>query len=124
MKRRDQIFGKLERGDIAYGVSSQGQGMMMLVHDRNETTLFTRHVPSQTKAEFGRNWQSNDINGIGTITLTSAAPLPAETYNIVLGLDRKIRLMHSLEHIRLTEDEKHLLREIEAFYKARPLPTD
>jgi hypothetical protein len=124
MKWRDQILSKLERGDIAFGVSSEGQGMMLLVYDISETTIFARHVPSQTKAEFARNGQSKPIEGVGTITIKSAAPLPVETYNVVLGLDRKIRLMHSIEHIRLTEDEKRVLREVEEFYNARPLPED
>jgi hypothetical protein len=67
---------------------------------------------------------SKPIDGVGTITIKSAAPLPVETYNVVLGLDRKIRLMHSIEHIRLTEDEKRVLREVEEFYEARPFPKD
>ena len=124
MKWRDEILGKLERGDIAFGVSSEGQGMMLLVYGRNEETILTRHVPSQTKAEFDRYGRSRAIEGVGTITITSAAPLPAETYNIVLGLDRKMRLMHSIEQIRITDDEKRVLRDIEEFYKARPLPED
>ncbi len=124
MKWRDQILDSLERGDIAFGVSSAGQGMMMLVYDRTETTIFARHVPSQTKAEFDRAGQSRPIEGIGTITIKSAAPLPPDTYSIVLGLDRKMRLMHSIKHIRLTEDEKRVLREVESFYGERPLPED
>lgn len=124
MKWRDQILGKLERGDIAFGVSSSGQGMMMLVYDRSDTTIFARHVPSQTKAEFSRDGKSATIEGIGTIAIASAAPLPPETYSVVLGLDRKIRLMHSIEHIRLTDDEKRVLREVEDFYRARLLPED
>lgn len=124
MKWRDQILGKLERGDIAFGRSSTGQGMMMLVYDTTATAIFARHVPSQTKAVFDRTGQSKPIEAIGTIAITSAAPLPAETYNIVRGLDRKMRLMHSVEHIRLTDDEKRVLREIEEFYSSRPLPED
>jgi hypothetical protein len=122
MKRRDWILAKLERGDIAFAVSSKGQGMMMLVHDRTETTILTRHVPSQTKAEFDQDGKSNTIEGVGTLTIKSAAPLPPDTYNIVLGLDRKMRLLHSLKHIRLTDDEKRILQEAENFYTARPLP--
>ena len=45
-------------------------------------------------------------------------------YGIVLGLDRKMRLMHSIEHIRLTDDEKRVLREYEDFYSTRPFPSD
>lgn len=122
MKWRDHILGKLERGDIAFGLSSEGQGMMMLVYDRSEATIFARHVPSQTRVEFDRDGMSKVIEGIGTITLTSAAPLPTETYNVVLGLDRKMRLMHSVEHIRLTDDEKRVLGEYGDFYAARPFP--
>jgi hypothetical protein len=124
MKRRDQILAKLEKGDIAYGVSTSGQGMMMLVYDKSATTILARHVPSQTKAEFDRKGLSKPVEGVGTITLTSAAPLPPETFNIVLGLDRKMRLMHSIEHIRLTDDEKRVLREVDDFYAARPFPED
>jgi hypothetical protein len=124
MKWREQILGKLEKGDIAYGISSSGQGMMMLVYDRSATTILARHVPSQTKAEFDRNGLSAAIEGVGTITLTSAAPLPPDTYSTVLGLDRKIRLMHSVEHIRLTDDEKRVLQEVGDFYAARPFPED
>lgn len=124
MKWRDQILGKLERGDIAFGRSSHGQGMMMLVYDRTDMAIFARHVPSQTKAEFDLKGQSKPIDDVGTITLTSAAPLPAETYGIVLALDRKMRLMHSITHIRLTDEEKRVLREYEDFYDAHPFPED
>ena len=124
MRWRDQILGKLERGDIAFGVSSEGQGMMFLVYDTNDTTIFTRHVPSQTKAQFDRSGSSKPIEGVGTVAIVSAAPLPADTYNIVLGLDRKMRLMHSIQHIRITDDEKRVLREIDEFYRARPLPDE
>jgi hypothetical protein len=124
MKWREKILGRLERGDIAFGRSSNGQGMMMLVYETTPTTILARHVPSQTKAEFDFQGQSKPIDGTETITLTSAAPLPAVTYGIVLGLDRKMRLMHSIKHIRLTEDEKRVLREYEEFYAARPFPED
>ena len=97
---------------------------MMLVYDIDESTIFARHVPSQTKAVFDRSGRSKPIENIGTITIMSAAPLPPETYNVVLGLDRKIRLMHSVEHIRLTDDEKRLLKDADEFYGARPLPAD
>ncbi len=96
----------------------------MLVYETTATTIFGRHVPSQTKVEFDRHGRSKPIDDDETITLTSAAPLPAETYDIVLGLDRKMRLMHSIEHIRLTDDEKRVLREYEEFYDARPFPED
>lgn len=121
---RSYLLSAIEPGDIFFAVADDGSPKVMLAYRVDENSIFARLVTSQTKVEFGRDGKSKAVDGDYNCEIASAAPLAVHEYNVVRGLDRKMRLFHSLEHIRLTEDEKKLLLEIEAFYKARPLPSE
>jgi hypothetical protein len=119
---RSYLLNAIEPGDVFFAVASDESPRIMLAYRTDESSIFARLVTSQTKTEFGRDGKS--VDGDEQCTIVSAAPLGVYEYGVMLGLDRKMRLFHSLEHIRLTEDEKSVLDKIEAFYRARPLPID
>lgn len=121
-KSRSKVLASIEAGDVIFGIAVGGQEKLMLVYKTSPTKIFARHVTSQTRVEFDRDGRSTHCEGGGSCTILSAAPLPPDRYDVVVGLDRKTRLLHSLDQLRLTDEEKRLLLEIDEFYRAWPLP--
>jgi len=52
--------------------------------------------------------------------IDSIAPLPVQIHNVMLGLERKMRLCCG-EKVRLDEAEKDALRFVADFYPANPI---
>lgn len=121
---RDHLLNAIEAGDIFFAVASHGDPRIMLAYRTDENTIFARLVTSQTKMEFARNGTSKFVDGDYTCTIVSVAPLPANEYSILRGLERKLRLSHSLDQARPTEDEKDALLNVVKFFKAWPLPEE
>ena len=96
----------------------------MLVFRADDASIFARHVTTQTVVEFGRDGQSRVVEGGGTCTIVSVAPLAPNDYAIVLGLDRKMRLGQPPDGFRLSDDEVRLLADSHRFYKANLLPSE
>ena len=55
--------------------------------------------------------------------IDSVAPLPAAIHNVMLGLERKMRLS-SREKKRLSDEEKDALKFVADFYPANPIDDD
>lgn len=121
---RDQVLQAIEPGDVLFARASDGSPKVLFVYRATDETIYVRLVTSQTKMTFDRKGKSTFVDGNYTCKITSAAPLQAHEYNIVLGLDRKMRLSHWASDVRLTDDEKRLLLTIDDFYDARLLPDD
>lgn len=54
-------------------------------------------------------------------TIESAAPLPVDMHNILLGLDRKHRLEHDWDRIKSTDTEVQALVYAKHHYRANPI---
>lgn len=121
---RDQVLRAIEPGDIVFAKASDGNSKIVLVYRMTETSIFARLVTSQTKMEFDRNGQSTFVDGDYTCRIVSAAPLPVHEHNVVLGLDRKMRLSHWASDVRLSQDEKQLLLSMDDYFQARLLPEE
>jgi hypothetical protein len=119
---RDHVLAAIEQGDVLFARANDGSSKIVLVFRTTETSIFARLITSQTKMEFDRKGHSTFVDGDYRCTITSAAPLPVQEYNVVRGLDRKMRLSHWASDIRLTEEETQLLLKMDEFYEARPLP--
>ena len=120
---RKWILGNIEVGDVVFAVADDGAPKILLVYRTTKASIFARLVTSQTKIVLNRDGRSTFVDHNYTCEIVSAAPLPVEEYEVVLGLDRKMRLAHAPEQLRLTDAEKRLLLGIDEFYKARPLPS-
>ena len=121
---RSQLLNAIEAGDILYAIADNGDPKVVLVYRTDENTIFARLVTSQTRIEFTREGYSQFVDSDYTCRIASVAPLPTSEYGTLRGLERKLRLSHSLDQARLSEQEKDLLLGIVDFYKARPLPAD
>lgn len=94
----------------------------MLAYRTDENAIFARLITSQTTMEFARDGASTFVDGDYTCTIASVAPLPVPEYTLLRGLERKLRLSHSLDQGRPSEDEKNALLSAIKFFKAWPLP--
>jgi hypothetical protein len=121
---RSHLLGAIEAGDIFFAVASDGDPKLMLAYGSDQSTIFARLITSQTKVEFGRDGQSKFVDGDYTCSIASVAALPVNEYGILRSLERKLRLSHSLDQARPTDDEKSALLGAVRFFKAWPLPED
>ena len=121
---REYLLNAVEAGDIFFAVSSSGDPRIMLAYRADEKTIFARLVTSQTRMEFARDGTSTFVDGDYTCTIASVAPLPVAEYAVLRGLERKLRLSHSLDQGRPTEDEKNALLGAVKFFKDWPLPEE
>lgn len=121
---RDYLLNAIEAGDLFFAVASDGDPKIMLAYRSTESVIFARLVTSQTKMEFTRDGNSQFVDGQYSCKIESVAALPADEYAILRGLERKMRLSHSLEQARPTDDEKEALLSAVKFFKAWPLPED
>jgi hypothetical protein len=121
---REFVLGNIEAGDVVFAIANDGLPKILLVYRTTKESIFARLVTSQTKMVFNRKGHSTFVDHVYTCSIVSAAPLPVDEYNVVRGLDRKMRLAYSPGDGRLTEPEKRLLVGIDEFYKARLLPEE
>lgn len=119
---RDHILDAIKQGDVIYGIAAGGQEKLMLVYKTTPSAIFARHVTTQTTVEFDRDGRSRRCEGGGSCTIVSAAPLPAEQYDVVLGLDRKMQEAKEPSDFRLTKSEVQLLLTKGDFFLSHPLP--
>lgn len=121
---RQQLLDCVERGDVIFGIAGGGQEKLMLVFRTTDASIFARHVTTQTVVEFSRDGRSLTVEGGGSCTIVSVAPLAPEEYGVVLGLDRKMRLAQAPDGFKLSADEIRLLQELNGYFKANLLPSD
>jgi hypothetical protein len=119
---REYLLNAIEAGDLFLAVSSNGDPRIMLAYRTDEKTIFARLITSQTKMEFSRDGASTFVDGDYTCSIASVAPLPVTEYAVLRGLERKLRLSHSLDQGRPSDDEKNALLSVIKFFKAWPLP--
>ena len=121
---RERALDSIKVGDVIFAVAAGGQEKLMLVYEADQDSILARHVTSQTRVAFGRDGESRQVPDGGTCTITSVASLPPRDYEVVIGLDHKMRTAKELTDLRLSKDEVDLLLRHVAFFKAHPLPDD
>jgi hypothetical protein len=105
-------------GDIFHADEPGGASLICLVtrvdEDLVEARTLTTNVRFIFERETGKSiWSSNGMSG----NIDSIAPLPPEIHNILLGLDRKLRLERDLERVKFSEAEKSALLFVSRYYK-------
>ena len=119
---REHLLNAIEAGDIFFAVSSSGGPGIMIAYRTDEKTIFARFVTHQTKVDFTRDGRSISVQGDERYEIFSVAPLPVAQYAIVRGLDRKLRLSHSLDQSSPDDDEKDALLNAVKLFRQWPLP--
>jgi len=121
---RQAALDAVKVGDVIFGIAAGGQEKLMLVYKADQSSIFARHVTSQTLVEFGRDGKSRRVPDGGSCEIVSVAPLSSEDHQTVLGLDHKMRTAKKYPDAVLSKAEVKLILTKGDFYKAHPLPSD
>jgi hypothetical protein len=105
MADRKTMLSKLVVGDIFQADGPNGACLPCLIYAVTATIIKARAVTTQAHYEFNRETGIGNWRGGIPITINSIAPLPVEIHNIILGMDRKYRLLYGMERAKLTDDE-------------------
>jgi hypothetical protein len=119
---RQRALDAIKVGDVIYGVSGNGNEKLILVYAASATSFFARHITSKTTAEFGRDGTTRPDASGGSCTIVSTAALPADAYQVALGLDRKLQTAKTDADHKLSKAEIELILSCGKFFRAHPLP--
>jgi hypothetical protein len=112
-------------GDIFRAASAQIPSIICLVTSVTKMTIDVRTITTQRSLRFDRRtgeaaWETIEKEQV-ICTIDSVAPLPVNIHNIMLGLDRKIRLGGGPESNPLDRDEIEALLFLDSHYPSNPL---
>jgi hypothetical protein len=109
---------RLVAGDIFHAECPSGASLICLVEAITNEKIEARRVTTQDHVTFELSTGlSLPDNGETRCMIDSIAPLPVDIHNVMLGLDRKMRLRFA----KLDRAEKDALLFVADFYPANPL---
>ena len=120
MTDRAALLGCLLVGDIFHAVCPNKASYICLVEAVTSDRIQARRVTTQEHVEFDRR-TGLITDGDVPCTIDSIAPLPVHIHNVMLGLDRKMRLEGDPERFKINEEEKQALYFLYTYYPWNPL---
>jgi len=120
MENREGQLARLLVGDIFHATCANGASLICLAAVVTRDRIVARRITSQDRFEFNRATGSS-VGGKSQCSIDSVAPLPVPVFNVMLGLDRKMRLQRDPEKFKLDRDEKDALRFVDTYYAGNPL---
>ena len=118
MADRGSKLSHLVPGDILHAECPSGASLICLVEAITNGKIEARRVTTQDHVTFDLSTGLSLPNdGETRCTIDSIAPLPVDIHNVMLGLDRKMRLRFD----KLDQAEKDALLFVADFYPANPL---
>jgi hypothetical protein len=122
MPDRQTLLGRLVVGDVFHATGPTGASLICLTASVTETTVQARRVTTQEALEFDRQTGLEYCDDGRASRIDSVAPLPQAVLNIILGIDRKYRLLQDPEQAKLTDAEiRALAMYVGAHYASNPL---
>jgi hypothetical protein len=122
MPSRTQALNAIKVGDVIFGLGAGGQEKLLLVYRADSSSFSARHVTTQMTFRFGRDGRTRTYADGGYIEIVSTARLPADQYDVTLGLDRKSAARPDYPDSILSKAEITLLLTHPKFFKAQLLP--
>ena len=110
------ILCRLVPGDFIHARCPSGPTLICLVESVGFDRIETRCITTQERYVFDIDSGLTTDDGV-LCTIDSIAPLPVDVHNVLLGLDRKMRLGEP----PLSRAEIEALMFINRFYPAHPL---
>src|SRR5262245_8364161 len=107
-------------GDIFHGRCPNTASLICLVEAITDDRIQARRITTQCHLEFDRSTGATLGREIPCF-IDSIAPLPVDIHNVMLGLDRKMRLELDRERFKLSKDEKDALRFVASHYSSNLL---
>lgn len=122
MSPRAQSLDGVKVGDVIFGIAAGGQEKLLLVYEADEDGFWARHVTSQTKARFGRDGETQWVEGGGSCKIVSTARLPSDLHDLAVGLDRKLAARPGYPDSILSKAEVRFVLTHDKFFKSHLLP--
>lgn len=111
------LLSRLVPGDIFHATCPNAASLICLVEAIAGERIDARRVTTQDHVTFDLNTGHTLDDPEVRCTIDSIAPLPVDIHNVMLGLDRKMRLRFD----KLNRAEKDALLFVGDFYPANPL---
>jgi hypothetical protein len=115
------ILSRLVAGDIFHASCPSKASFICLVEEVTNERIASRRITTQEHVDFelatGLTLPASDEV---RCRIDSIAPLPVATHNVLLGLERKMRLCRG-DEARLRVEEKDALKFVADFYPANPI---
>jgi hypothetical protein len=120
---RASLIRALVVGDIFHAEAPNGASLICLTTDVSDSFSDARTVTTQQRLRFDRTTGVAELGKERVpCPIDSVAPLPLDIHNVILGLDRKSRLTHRVEHVKLNDAEINALLFVDSYYAENPLP--
>jgi hypothetical protein len=122
MAERENLLRNIRPGDIFHGHRPNGVSLICLATRVEGSIIEARTVTSQYELVFDRDTGEEldgDQKSLGSID--SVAPLPIGIHDVLLGLDRRMRLERNPERMKLTEAEKKAVHFVDEYYGSNPM---
>ena len=117
---RRRALSRLVVGDIFHATARNGAIYICLIEAVTADKIEARRVTTQDHVEFDRSTGAI-LGDEAPCTIDSIAPLPVTIHNIMLGLDRKMRLQNDPEKYKLTKEEIQAISFVNEYYPSNPL---
>ena len=121
MRSWESILSRLAVGDIFHATCPSQASFICLVEAVADDRIVSRKITTQEHVDFelttGLTLPASDEV---RCRIDFIAPLPVQIHNVMLGLERKMRLCRG-EKVRLDEAEKDALRFVADFYPANAI---
>ena len=115
------VLSRLSVGDIFHAACPNGASFICLVETIANDRIVSRRITTQESVDFelttGLTLPASEE---ARCAIDSIAPVPVAVHNVLLGLERKMRLCRG-EKVRLNEEEKEALKFVADFYPANPV---
>jgi hypothetical protein len=121
MDDRKTVLGRLVAGDIFHASGQKGASLICLTVSVTEATIQARRVTTQEDLEFDRQTGIEKCDDRPASRIDSVAPLPLPVLNVILGIDRKYRLLQDPEQGKLTDAEIKALVYVGSHYASNPV---
>jgi hypothetical protein len=118
---RKTLLGRLAVGDVFHASSAKGASLICLAVSISEAAIEARRVTTQEDLEFDRETGIEKCDDGPVSRIDSVAPLPLAVLNVILGIDRKYRLLQDPEQGKLTDAEIKALMYTGPHYALNPL---
>ena len=121
MADRETLLGRLVVGDVFHASGAAGASLICLTVSVSEAAIQARRVTTQENFEFDRQTGVEKCADQRVSRIDSVAPLPLAVLDVILGIDRKYRLLQDPEQGKLTDAEIKALMYIGPHYASNPL---
>lgn len=115
------VLSRLDVGDLFHASCPSKASYICLVKAMAEDRIISRRITTQEDVDFELTTGFTlPVSEETRCRIDSIAPLPAAIHNVMLGLERKMRL-RGADNKRLSDEEKDALKFVADFYPANPI---